>query len=57
MKLERKDGKNSQRSVKGDRNQGEYTDVIQVRDLIIANLGVFWVSGNDEFMTSGYRDL
>jgi hypothetical protein len=42
-------------SPKSDRNR--HTDVIQVHDLIIANLGVFWVGGNDEFVTSGYRDL
>jgi hypothetical protein len=34
-----------------------HTDVIQVQDLIIANLGVLRVGGDDEFMTSGYRNL
>jgi len=36
---------------------GGHTDVIQVHDLIVANLRVLCFSGNDEFMTSGYRDL
>ena len=34
-----------------------HTDVIQVHDLIVANLGILGLSGDEEFMASGYRDL
>lgn len=39
------------------RTEGEYTDVIQVHDLIIANFRVLCFSGDDELMACGYRNL
>ena len=33
------------------------TDVIQIHQLIIANLGILRISGDNELMASGYRNL
>ena len=39
------------------RTKGEHTNVIQIHDLIVANFRVLCVSGDNELMASGYRDL
>jgi hypothetical protein len=39
------------------RTKGWHTDVIQEHDLIVANLGVLRIGGDNKLMASGYRDL
>ena len=39
------------------RTKGRDTDVIQIHDLIVTNFRVLWVSGDNELVASGYRNL